>query len=142
MSTLANFIGRVTGSQSKIQSGDTLLVKAKRYRAELASSYSPLLIKVVPSYPDIDSGKSGDEIQAHFLSPNSGTSTPSAADSADKLVDTLKEANNIERERFETDKNRYENAKEVHDIKIAETKLKNFSVMHRNPPASLSEAQI
>ncbi len=35
----------------------------------------------------------------------SGTSTPSTADSADKLVATLnlKEANDIERERFEND---------------------------------------
>jgi hypothetical protein len=29
-----------------------------------------------------------------------------------------------------------------HDIKISETKLKNVSVLLRNPPASLSEAQL
>ena len=73
---------------------------------------------------------------------SSGTSTPSAADSADKLVATLKEANDIERERFETDKKRFENEKEIHDIKIAETKLKNVSAILRNPPASLSESQL
>jgi hypothetical protein len=37
---------------------------------------------------------------------------------------------------------RYENEKEIHDIKIVETKLKNVSAILRNPPASLSEAQL
>jgi hypothetical protein len=50
------------------------------------------------------------------LSPNSdnssGTSTPSVAD-FDKLVATLKESNDIERERFETDKKIFENEKEM-----------------------------
>ena len=295
---------KVTGAHFKIHTGDTLLAKAKRDRAELGNSYMPLLIKVVPSYPDIGSGKSWDQLQEHFrlriwqerckillaenvkvaeksledaqgrlksfddytnrnppkndqeenehagqmqelrketekleaklakvsgsvhagppamppdwypvewiawlhfgpsrefhygpdswlsprngmyasagphpvihksgagqvsraaipsrqdlrtiaaqaLSPtgggsknSSGTSTPSAADSADKLVATLKEANDIERERFENEKKRYENEKEIHDIKIAETKLKNVSAILRNPPASLSEAQL
>ena len=292
---------KVTGTHSKIHSGDSLLAKAKRDRAELANNYMPLLVKVVPSYPNIGSGKGWDEIQTHFrlgmwqerckilladnvkdavkslkdaqgrlkafddhtngnppknqqeedaqaarmqefrkeiekletklskvsaledagppsmgpdwypvewiawlhfgpsrefqygpdswlsprngmyasagpdptihksgagkaaraaipsrqdlrtmameaLSPksnnSSGTSTPSAADSADKLVATLKEANDIERERFETDKKRFENEKEIHDIKIAETKLKNVSAILRNPPASLSESQL
>jgi hypothetical protein len=73
---------------------------------------------------------------------SSGTSTPSAADSADKLIATLKEANDIERERFENEKKRFEEEKELHDIKIAETKLKNVSAILRNPPASLSEAQL
>ena len=73
---------------------------------------------------------------------SSGTATPSAADSADKLVATLKEANDIERERFEIEKKRFEKEKEPHDIKIAEIKLKNVSAILRNPPASLSEAQL
>ncbi len=55
---------------------------------------------------------------------------------------TLKEANDIERERFENEKKRFENDKELHDIKIAETKLKNVTAILRNPPASLSEAQL
>jgi hypothetical protein len=71
-----------------------------------------------------------------------GTATPSAADSADKLVATLKEASDNERERFENEKKIFENEKELHDIKIADTKLKNVSDIHRNPPASLSEAQL
>ena len=54
----------------------------------------------------------------------------------------MKEANDIERERFENDKKRFENEKEIHDIKIAETKLKNVSAILRNPRASLSEAQL
>jgi hypothetical protein len=71
-----------------------------------------------------------------------GTATPSAADSADKLVATLKEAHDIERERFENEKMRFENEKELHDIKIAKTKLKVISAILSNPPASLSEAQL
>ncbi len=51
-------------------------------------------------------------IATESISPSSnnssGTSTPSAVDSADKLVATLKEANDIERERFETDKKIFE----------------------------------
>jgi hypothetical protein len=51
-------------------------------------------------------------IDTGALSPNSNsssrTSTPSAVDSADKLVATLKEANDIEREWFETDKKLFE----------------------------------
>jgi hypothetical protein len=35
---------------------------------------------------------------------------------------------------------RPENEKEIHYIKIAETKLKNVSSILRNPPASLSES--
>ena len=73
---------------------------------------------------------------------SSGTATPSAEDSADKLVATLKEANDIEWEWFENEKKIFENEKELHDIKIADTKLKNVSDIHRNPPASLSEAQL
>ncbi len=56
---------------------------------------------------------------------SSGKATPSAEDSADKLVATLKEANEIERERFENEKKIFENEKELHGIKLAETKLKN-----------------
>ena len=37
---------------------------------------------------------------------------------------------------------RSENEKEIHYIKIAETKLKNVSSILRNPPASLSESQL
>lgn len=59
-----------------------------------------------------------------------------------KLVDTLKEANDIERERFENDKKRFESEKEIHDIKVAETKLKNVTAILSNPPPSLSEAQL
>jgi hypothetical protein len=70
---------------------------------------------------------------------SSGTATPSAEDSADKRVATLKEANDIEWERFENEKKRFENEKELHDIKIAETRLK-YVLSH--PPASLSEAQL
>ena len=73
---------------------------------------------------------------------SSGTATPSAADSADKLVATLKEANGNERERFENEKKIFENEKELHDIKIADTKLKNVSAIFSNLPASLSEAQL
>jgi hypothetical protein len=73
---------------------------------------------------------------------SSGTTTPSAADSADKLVAKLMEANDIERERFGNEKKRFENEKELQDIKIAETKLKIFSAILSNPPASLSEAQL
>jgi hypothetical protein len=57
----------------------------------------------------------------------------------------LKEANDIERERFENEKMRFENEKELHNINIAGTnltKLKNVSAILRNPPASLSEAQL
>ncbi len=43
-----------------------MLAKAKRDRAELANSYMPLPIRVVPSYSDIGSGKSWDQIQEHF----------------------------------------------------------------------------
>ena len=43
---------------------------------------------------------------------SSGTATPSAADSADKLVPTLKEANDIERERFENEEKTFKNEKE------------------------------
>jgi hypothetical protein len=50
--------------------------------------------------------------------------------------------NDIERERFEIEKKRFEKEKEPHDIKIAEIKLKNVSAILRNPPASLSEAQL
>ncbi len=83
----------------------------------------------------------------HALSPSgsnssSGTATPSAADSADKLVATLKEANDIQRERFENEKKKFEKEKELHDIKIAETRLKNVTAILSNPPASLSEAQL
>jgi hypothetical protein len=39
---------------------------------------------------------------------SSGTATPLAEDSADKLMATLKEANDIERERFENEKKRFE----------------------------------
>ena len=98
---------KITGTHSKLFTGETLLSKAKRDRAELANSY-----------------------------------IPSAVDPADKLVATLKEANDIERERFENEKKRFENEKEMHDIKIAETKLKNVRSVLINPPASLSEAQL
>ena len=37
---------------------------------------------------------------------------------------------------------RFENEKDLHYIKIAETKLKNVSSILRNPPASLSESQL
>ena len=57
---------KVTGAHSKLHTGETLLAKAKRDRAELANSYMPLLIRIVPSYPDIGSGKSWDQIQEHF----------------------------------------------------------------------------
>jgi hypothetical protein len=67
---------------------------------------------------------------------------PSAADSADKLVATLKEANDIEWEWFENEKKIFENEKELHDIKIAETKLKNVSAILSNQQASFSEAQL
>ena len=74
---------------------------------------------------------------------SSGTSTPAGGiDSADKLVATLKEANDIERERFENDKKRFENEKEMHDIKVAEAKLKNVTAILSNPPPSLSETQL
>ncbi len=74
---------------------------------------------------------------------SSGTATLSAADSADKLVATLKEANDNEREQFENEKKIFENEKELelHDIKIAD-KLKNVSAILSNPQASLSEAQL
>ena len=61
------------------------------------------------------------------------------------MVAALKEANDIERKRFENENKRFENEKEIHDIKIAETKvtkLKNVQAILRNPPASLSEAQL
>jgi hypothetical protein len=54
----------------------------------------------------------------------------------------LKEANGNERERFENEKKIFENEKELHDIKIADTKLKNVSAIFSNLPASLSEAQL
>jgi hypothetical protein len=54
----------------------------------------------------------------------------------------LKEANDNERERFENEKKIIENEKDLHDINIADTKLKNVSVILSNPPASLSEAQL
>jgi hypothetical protein len=73
---------------------------------------------------------------------SSGTATLSAEDSADKRVATLKEANDIEWERFENEKKRFENEKELHDIKIAETRLKNVTAILSHPPASLSEAQL
>jgi hypothetical protein len=57
---------KVTGAHSNIYTGDTLLAKAKRESAELANSYMPLLIRIVPGYPDIGSGKNWDQIQEHF----------------------------------------------------------------------------
>ena len=54
----------------------------------------------------------------------------------------MKEANDIERERFENEEKRFKNEKELYDIKIAETKLKIISAILSNPPASLSEAQL
>ncbi len=36
----------------------------------------------------------------------------------------------------------FENQKEIHYIKIAETKLKNVSAILTNPPATLSESQL
>ena len=39
---------KVTGAHSKPHTGETLLAKAKRDHAELANSYMPLLIRVVP----------------------------------------------------------------------------------------------
>jgi hypothetical protein len=44
--------------------------------------------------------------------------------------------------RFENGKKRFENEKELHDIKIAETRLKNVTAILSHPPASLSEAQL
>ena len=52
---------------------------------------------------------------------------------------TLKEANDNERERFENEKKIFENEKELHDIKIAETNLKNVSAILSNPPASKAQ---
>ena len=57
---------KVTGPHSKMHTGETLLSKAKRDRAELTNSYMPLLIKILPSYPDIGSGKTWDQIQEIF----------------------------------------------------------------------------
>ncbi len=57
---------KVTGAHGKIHTGETLLAKAKRDRTELQNSYMPLLIKAVPSYLDIGSGKTWDPIQEHF----------------------------------------------------------------------------
>ncbi len=54
----------------------------------------------------------------------------------------MKEANDIERELFENEKKKFENEKELHDIKIAETKLKNVKAILSNPPSCLSEAQL
>ncbi len=68
---------------------------------------------------------------------SSGTATPSAEDS-DKRVATLKEANDIEWERFENEKKRFENEKELHDIKTAETRLKNMTAVLSHPRARLS----
>ena len=73
------------------------------------------------------------------LSPSGSKSSRGTADSADKLVAMLKEANDIVWELFENEKKRFENEKELHDIKIAETNLKNVSAILSNPPASKAQ---
>ena len=69
------------------------------------------------------------------VSSSSGTSTPSVPDPVEKQVATLKEANAIEQQRFY-------NKKKLHDIKLAETKLKNVNAILSNQPVGLSQAQL
>jgi hypothetical protein len=55
------------GGGSKIHTGDGLITKAKRDRAELQNCYMPLLTnEVCPTYPNIGSGKTWDQIQEVF----------------------------------------------------------------------------
>ena len=58
---------KVTGGSSKIYTGEGLITKAKRDRAELQNCYMPLLTNVVVrTYPNIGSGKNWEQIQEDF----------------------------------------------------------------------------
>ena len=58
---------KVTGGNSKLHTGEGLITKAKRDRAELQNCYMPLLTnEVVRSYPNIGSGKTWEQIQEDF----------------------------------------------------------------------------
>ena len=57
---------KVSGNQPKIHSGESLLVKVKRDRAELTNSFMPLLLKLVPRYPNLASGITWDQVQEQF----------------------------------------------------------------------------
>ncbi len=51
----------------------------------------------------------------------------------DKLVGTLKEANKMEQQRFD-------NEKQLHNTKLAESQLKNVNAILCNPPVGLNQA--
>jgi hypothetical protein len=58
---------KVTGGSSKTHTGEGLINKAKRDRAELQNGYMPLLTNaVVHTYPNIGSGKTWEQIQEEF----------------------------------------------------------------------------
>jgi hypothetical protein len=59
---------------------------------------------------------------AGSVSSSSETSTPLAPDAVDKLVATLKEANAIEQQRSD-------NEKQLHNMKLAESQLKNVNAI-------------
>ena len=85
----------------------------------------------IPSRNDLKRANSESCSPAGSVSSSSGTSTPSV----DKLVATLQEANAIEQQRFD-------NEKQLHEIRMAETKLRNVNAILSNPPAGLNQAQV
>ncbi len=89
----------------------------------------------IPSRQELRRANSESFSPASSVNSSSGTSTPSAPDAVDKLVATLKEANAIEQQRFD-------NEKQLHEIKMAETKLNNVNAILRNPPPGLNKAQL
>ena len=64
---------KVTGGSSKMHTGEGLITKAKRDRAELQNSYMPLLSnEVVRTYPNLGSGKTWEQIQEAFGNSETG----------------------------------------------------------------------
>ena len=58
---------KVTGGNSKLHTGEGLITKAKRDRAELQNFYIPLLTnEIIRLYPTIGSGKTWEQIQEAF----------------------------------------------------------------------------
>ena len=58
---------KISGGSSKVHTGEGLITKAKRDRAELQNCYMPLLTNVVVrTYPNIGSGKTWEQIQEDF----------------------------------------------------------------------------
>ncbi len=89
----------------------------------------------IPSLQDLRMANVESFSPANSVNISSGSSTASAPDAVDKLVATLKKANAIEQQRFD-------NERQLHEIKMAETKLNNVNALLSNPPQGLNKISL